>query len=242
MADGTASSVRELLAGASTPTLTHLLEERGHRNTFLTGLQALTSAERAVGRARTLRYTPHRPDLMPSDMAQNPQRLAIESIEAGEVLVVEAGGELGAGVLGDILLSRIVKRGAVAFVVDGCVRDGGAIREFGIPVLVRGTHGAAHMRQLVPVEHDGPVRCAGCTVISGDWLVCDEHGVAVVPSALAPEVGGEAAANDLKEEFLHELIEEGASTLDAYPPNEEMLARFPAWKAARSRSADREPR
>ena len=48
---------------------------------------------------------------MPADLASNPQRLAIESIEPGEVLVVETGGELGAGVLGDILLSRVVKRG-----------------------------------------------------------------------------------------------------------------------------------
>ena len=238
MADGTESSVRELLAAASTPTLTYLLEDRGHRNSFLTGLYALSSAERAVGRARTLRYTPHRPDLMPSAFARNPQRLAIESIEPGEVLVVEAGGEMGAGVMGDILLSRIVKRGGAALVVDGCVRDRGAIREFQIPVVVRGTHGAAHMRQLVPVEYDGTIRCAGCTVVPGDWIVCDEHGVAVVPVELASEVAIESAENDLKEEFLREQIEAGASTLDASPPNQETLARFPAWKAARERSAD----
>ena len=170
--------IRELLASTSTPTLTHLLGERGYRNVFLGGLHPLGNAQRAIGRARTLRYTPHRPDLMPADLACNPQRLAIESIEPGEVLVVETGGELGAGVLGDILLSRVVKRGGAAFVVDGAVRDAGEIRQFKIPVFVRGVHGAAHWRELVPVEHDGPIRCAGCTVTTGDWIVCDEHGVA----------------------------------------------------------------
>ena len=228
-------NIRELLASTSTPTLTHLLGERGYRNVFLGGLHPLGNAQRAIGRARTLRYTPHRPDLMPADLACNPQRLAIESIEPGEVLVVETGGELGAGVLGDILLSRVVKRGGAAFVVDGAVRDAGEIRQFKIPVFVRGVHGAAHWRELMPVEHDGPIRCAGCTVAPGDWIVCDEHGVAVVPTNLASEVAAEGAANDLKEEFVRELIEGGASTIDVYPPDEATLQGFPAWKAARDR-------
>ena len=141
----------------------------------------------------------------------------------------------GQGVLGDILLSRVVKRGGAAFVVDGAVRDAGEIRQFEIPVFVRGVHGAAHWRELMPVEHDGPIRCAGCTVAPGDWIVCDEHGVAVVPANLASEVAAEGAANDLKEEFVRELIEGGASTIDVYPPDEATLQGFPAWKAARGR-------
>ena len=37
---------------------------------------------------------------------------------------------------------------------DGAVRDAGEIRQFKIPVFVRGVnHGAAHWRELVPVEH-----------------------------------------------------------------------------------------
>ena len=138
MTNASEPGIRELLAATSTPTLTHLLGERGYRNVFLGGLHPLGNAQRAIGQARTLRYTPHRPDLMPADLACNPQRLAIESIEPGEVLVVETGGELGAGVLGDILLSRVVKRGGAAFVVDGAVRDAGEIRQFKIPVFVRG--------------------------------------------------------------------------------------------------------
>ena len=230
------SAIFEHLKAASTPTLTHLLEARGCRNTFLRGLYGLSATDRAVGRARTLRYTPHRPDLLPKAQTESPQRHAIESINHGEVLVVEAGGEMGAGVLGDILLSRIVKRGAAAFVVDGCVRDDGTIRGFQLPVFVLGRHGAAHMRELVPVEHDGIIRCAGCTVVPGDWIVCDEHGVVAVPADLAAEISVQAADTDAKEEFVRELVEGGASTIDVYPPDEETLRGFPAWKAARKAS------
>jgi len=226
-----AHQIRDLLATTSTPTLTYLLEGHGYRNTYLGGLHPLGRAERAVGRARTLRYTPHRPDLIPPELARNPQRLAIESIQQNEILVVEAGSELGAGVLGDVLLSRLVTRNAVAFVVDGAVRDGGAIRDFEIPVFARGVHGAAHMRELVPVEHDGTIRCSGCTVVPGDWIVCDEHGVTAVPAALAAEVAAEGAKSDLQEDFIRELIEGGASTIDVYPPDKTTLEGFPEWQS-----------
>ena len=187
------SEVKRLLAATSTATLTHLLQQRGYRNVYFSGLNPVGPAVRAIGRARTLRYTPHRPDLYPEDLSQNPQRLAIESVEPGEVLVAEAGGELGAGVLGDILLTRVAKRGGAAFVVDGAVRDPEAIGQLEMPVFVRGIHGAAHMRDLVPIGHDVPVRCAGCTVVPGDWIVCDANGAAVVPPVVAAYVAAEGA-------------------------------------------------
>ena len=229
------AEIKELLAATSSPTLTHLLQQRGYRNVYFSGLHPVGPAARAVGRARTLRYTPHRPDLYPDDLSRNPQRLAIESIEPGEVLVAEAGGELGAGVLGDILLARVAKRGGAAFVVDGAVRDPSAIAELEIPVFVRGIHGAAHMRDLVPIGHDVPVRCGGCTVVPGDWIVCDANGVAVVPPDVAAEVATEGVEIDLKEVYVRELIDGGASTVDVYPPTEDNLQGFPAWKAARGR-------
>ena len=80
------------------------------------------------------------------------------------------------------------------------------------------------------------LRCAGCTVVPGDWIVCDEHGVVAVPADLAAEISVQAADTDAKEEFVRELVEGGASTIDVYPPDEETLRGFPAWKAARKAS------
>ena len=49
----------------STATLTHQLQMRGIRSTFMSGLKPLHPEKRMVGRARTLRYAALREDLQP---------------------------------------------------------------------------------------------------------------------------------------------------------------------------------
>ena len=89
------------------PTATHHLVRRGFHNTFLIGIppQALQPGQTMVGRARTLRFLPKREDLVAAQygtVAGRPHRIAIESIEPGQVLVVDAGGSLEAGVAGAV--------------------------------------------------------------------------------------------------------------------------------------------
>ena len=216
MEDHSKAETRRLLGEVATATLTALLEERGYRNAFMTGVHPLGPELQAVGRARTLRYVPHRPDLMPPELARNPQRVAIESVQPGEVLVVDAGGEQNAGVFGDILASRTVKLGAVALVVDGAVRDGAEIASLGLVVQARAVHGAAHRRQLVPVETNVPIRCGGCAVIPGDWIVCDADGVVVVPGAQAPEALKLAQEFADTEERVKDAIARGVDPVEAH--------------------------
>ena len=122
-------ALRERLACVSTATLTHQLQRRGIRNTFLSGLQPIKDGQRMVGLAHTLRYVPLREDLQPLlGGGQNAQRRAIEGLAAGEVLVIEARGEPDAGTIGDIFVSRAIVLGAAGVVTDGAFRDTPAIR------------------------------------------------------------------------------------------------------------------
>ncbi|MCY4108741.1 MAG: ribonuclease activity regulator RraA [Chloroflexi bacterium] len=215
------------------PTATHLLLKLGIRNTFLEGIKPLVSGAAVVGRARTLRYLPMREDLAPNpdELSRSAQRRAIESIGPGEILVVDAGGYLGAGTLGDILCERMKYRGALAVVVDGAVRDSAQIREVGLPVWSKGVHGAASSRSMWPADYNVPIRCGGCTVMPGDYIVADQDGVVVIPPVHAAQIAEDGSESERLENFIRMKIrDEGYSTTRAYPPNDEVLAEYESWK------------
>ena len=92
----------------------------------MTGVQPLAPGKRMVGQAFTLRYIPAREDLdynLVFDNATDPQRVAIERVGPRDVLVIDARGDERAGTMGNILATRMVARGAVGIVTDGCYRD-----------------------------------------------------------------------------------------------------------------------
>lgn len=228
------------LAMVSSPTATHLLLKLGIRNTFLEGIKPLISGAAVVGRARTLRYLPMREDLAPNpdELSRSAQRRAIESIGPGEILVVDAGGYLGAGTLGDILCERMKYRGAVAVVVDGAVRDSAQIREVGLPVWSKGVHGAASSRSMWPADYNVPIRCGGCTVMPGDYIVADQDGVVVIPPVHAAQIAEDGSESERLENFIRMKIrDEGYSTDRAYPPGDEVLAEYESWKKGQDASS-----
>ncbi|HEX2036735.1 MAG TPA: hypothetical protein VHS99_21355 [Chloroflexota bacterium] len=223
------------LRGVSTATAWALLVRHGIRRPYMMGIRPLAVGEvyPMVGRARTLRYLPLREDLLPllreAGMA-NPQREAIEHVEPGDVFVVDAMGSLEAGTMGDILASRIRKRGAAGIVADGCVRDSPYIKRMGLPVYTRGVHPAANTSALLPFEHNGPVQCGGVTVLPGDILLGDEEGIVVIPPRFAAEIATEGVEHESLEIFLRQKIDAGASIAEAYPPNEAVRAEYEALK------------
>jgi regulator of RNase E activity RraA len=223
------------LAEVTTATATQLLFKLGIRNTFFEGIKPLAAGAAVIGRARTLRFLPMREDLSPnpSDLRGNPQRKAIETIAAGEILVIDAGGDLGGGTLGDILCERMKYRGAAGVVVDGVVRDAVQIQAVGLPVWGRGVHGAANSRTLWPADSDVPISCGGCSVVPGDYIIADADGVAVIPSIHAAQIAEEGSETERREQFIRMKIRtEGYSTDCAYPPNDEVLAEYESWKKA----------
>jgi regulator of RNase E activity RraA len=80
---------------------------------------------RLVGPAFTLRFVPAREDLATPESWSSPisTRTAIEAMPKGCIAVVDAMGVTDAGIFGDILCARMVKRGVAALVTDGVVRD-----------------------------------------------------------------------------------------------------------------------
>jgi len=228
-----AESLRQQLAGVSTATLWTQLYRRGYRNQFLQDVRPLRPDVRFVGLARTLRYLPARADLLAlleREPERNAQRQAIEAIEPGDVLVIDARGETGAGVLGDILAARVMARGGVAIVTDGAFRDTPGIVALGLAAYARGQHAGLSQSLHVPVDWDVPIACGGVTILPGDVLVGDSEGVVVIPRDLVEEVAAAAAEQEELEAFILEKVRQGAPLAGTYPPDERTKREFEHWR------------
>lgn len=225
------------LGTASTATLTSVLRNKGLHNTFMHEVAPLKSDMKMVGRAFTLRYIPAREDLdeVPLDNLKDVQRIGIERIDEGEILVIDARGDTRAGTMGSILAARIQMRGCTGIVTDGAYRDSPTIAASGLPAYAAAMN--AHTNKTVhhPSEIQVPIACGGVAIYPGDLIVGDEEGVVVIPPNLAEEVAVEAEEMELKERFILEKIRRGASIVGNYPPDESTLAEYRVWKEARAK-------
>lgn len=223
------------LRRVSTATLTTQLQRRGIRMPFLQGLRPTRPDLRMAGFAHTVRYVPAREDVVAVDRRElNAQKLAIESISPGEVLVIEARGEEGAGTIGDILALRALRRGAAGIVTDGGLRDSPTVAGLELPTYYRLPHASVLGARHYPLETNVPVACAGVLVLPGDVLVGDAEGVVVVPAQLAEEVAVAALDQESREQFAFERVDAGESIRGLFPLSDDRLEDYEAWLRSRS--------
>ena len=220
----------QLLRGASTATIQTQLFTRGFRNQFLNGALLRTpNHPRFVGEAFTLRFIPAREDFDVITTFQDPmhpQRRAIESIGAGQVMVVDSRGDGRAASAGEILVTRIAARGGVAFITDGAVRDSFEMDTIGIPVYSAAVSANINLIHHHAVDFQVPIGCAGVAVYPGDVLVGDQEGVLVIPANIADEVAIAAVEQHLLEDFILGKVRQGAALPGTYPPSPALLDEF----------------
>lgn len=227
----------EQLAGVSTATLTTVLLKKGLRNVWLRGTRPLRPEQpRIVGRAFTLRFVPAREDLATPESWSSPisTRAAIEAMPAGCVAVVDAMGVTDAGIFGDILCSRMRKRGVAALVTDGVVRDVAGVLATGLPVWCQGVAAPPSVAGLTFVNWQEPIGCGGVAVFPNDVIVVDADGAVLIPQALLEQVVTASVEQERLEGWIMGEVEAGAALPGLYPPNAENKARYEAAvKAAR---------
>ena len=184
-----------------------------------------------AGPAYTLRNIPAREDIDQiatlGDPA-HPQRRAIEEVPPGHVLVIDCRGDSGAACAGEILVTRLMRRGVAGLVSDGGVRDAGPIAAMAFPVFCAGPSAPLNLARHHAVEVLTPIGCGGVAIYPGDILVGDADGVAVIPAALADEVARDAAAQEHLEAFVLARIDAGAALPGTYPPDEATRAAYEA--------------
>jgi 4-hydroxy-4-methyl-2-oxoglutarate aldolase len=130
---------------------------------------------------------------------------AIHRAPPGSIIVVQAG-DLDYAVAGGNVCAVAQKRGIVAFVIDGVIRDLAELRANRFPVFARGVSpipGAKDRLDLI----NAPVTCGGVLVCPGDTVIADEEGIVVVPLAKLDAVLQAAQARAAKD---------AAETLEAW--------------------------
>jgi len=224
------------LESVCTATLSSQLRKRGLNNVSIDGLQSTRRGKRIVGLARTLRYVPNREDLFKTHGGGfNAQKRAIDTVNDGEILVMEARGEKGTGTVGDILALRAQVRGAAAIITDGGVRDLSAVAALDMPTYFANPHPAVLGRRHVPWDTDITIACGGTTVQPGDIIVADADGILVIPPALAAELAEDSIAQEREEAFIAEMVAQGHSVDGLYPLDAAWRARYEAWDAEQPR-------
>jgi regulator of RNase E activity RraA len=226
------------LAGVTTATVTTVLLKKGLRKTWIRGAQPLAPGmPRVVGRAFTLRFIPAREDLATPESWKSPTstRAAIESMPEGCIAVIDAFGTDDAGVWGDILCERMVKRGVAAMVTDGVVRDAAGVLASGLPVWSKGRAAPPSVASLTFVGWQQPIGCGGVAVFPDDVIVADQDGAVSIPAAVVDYVAEHAPEQESLEGWTIEQVRAGHPLPGLYPANEENLARYQAFRRSQGK-------
>jgi RraA family protein len=133
-------------------------------------LRPMHSGGVLCGPAVTVRSRPG--DNLMIHMALN---LAVE----GDVIVVDAGGDLTNAIIGERMLAYCVAKKFAGVVIYGAVRDYGWIRQHDFPLYACGvTHRGPYKDG--PGEINVPISVGGMVVAPGDLMVGDEDGVVCI--------------------------------------------------------------
>ncbi|WP_457092518.1 RraA family protein [Microvirga sp. P5_D2] len=133
---------------------------------------------------------------------------AIDLSGAGDVIVVEAGGELTNSLMGEMMVNYAASRNIAGFVLDGAVRDVSVLRASSMPVYAAGvTHRGPYKDG--PGEINCTIAIDGMTVEPGDIVIGDEDGVLCIPFAHAEAILEAAEKKVVQEEQVRIAIQEG---------------------------------
>lgn len=212
------------------------LKGMGISRTFVEGPTPLSGGQRIVGSALTLQFMPQREDIASGVSQEYIERntalwAALESVQPGDILMVQAYGSAFTGCLGDMLVRYFKKRGGAGIVVDGRIRDAARVRELGVPIWCAGTtpHYASQS-ELFPWAYDVPVAVGGVLCLPGDVVVADDDGVVVVPAAKAVELVESAEDHEHWEEFSRLRLDEGGRLSDYYPLSSNSRLEYENWR------------
>ncbi|MFJ7827880.1 RraA family protein [Psychrobacillus sp. NPDC096623] len=112
---------------------------------------------------------------------------ALDLAEPGDILVVDAQGDLTNAIIGELMALYAQKRYLGGFIIDGAVRDVEALKHLDIPIYAAGVNPRGPYKDG-PGEINVPVNCGGAVVNPGDILVGDQDGIVVINPADAEQL------------------------------------------------------
>lgn len=168
-----------------TAVVADVLDRMGLRNQVLSSrIHALTPSQHVCGRVFTARA------VGVTEIPSEPYKLemlAIDSMQAGDVLVVDAGHNQQAGFWGELLSTACIAKGVRGVVMSGCSRDMWALDQLDFPVFGIGRTPADSLGRMDVVSIGEPIQIDGVDAHGGDLILGDRDGVVIIPAESAEQ-------------------------------------------------------
>ncbi|WP_439856681.1 RraA family protein [Pseudomonas syringae] len=133
---------------------------------------------------------------------------AIDIAEPGDVIVVDAGGDLSNALIGEMMVAYAVKRGVAGIVINGAIRDAGSIAAGTFPMFAAGISHRGPYKDG-PGEINVAIAIDGMVIEPGDLVIGDEDGLLCVPYDQVADVYDRASAKHHVEQKQLEQIASG---------------------------------
>ena len=170
----------EAVTGIETASISDALD-RLHLPGSALGIAPLSSGQRMVGRAFTVRY-------VPAGATKGTVGDYIDDVAPGQVVVLDNGGRLYCTVWGDILTALASHKGIAGTAIFGVCRDVAKAVELRYPIYSSGRFMRTGKDRAEVADVEVPVALGDVQVRPDDLIVGDDDGVVVVPAAHEEQV------------------------------------------------------
>ncbi|MEA2824663.1 MAG: hypothetical protein QOF03_1145 [Alphaproteobacteria bacterium] len=207
------------LRQVSTDSVAGVLLKKGLFNQWVRGPMPMRlDFPRIVGRAFTMRFIPLREDV-PGALAKKlpVNRDAVEVMPPGCIAIADARGTRDAATFGDIVVTRMAKRGVTGIVTDGAVRDRMGLIASKLPIWMNGITAPPPGARLMLAAWQEPIACGGVAVFPDDIVIADADGVVIIPAGLADEVASKGSEQERIDEWQLAQINRGVSLSELTP-------------------------
>jgi len=190
------SELKKAFSLVSTPNISDAMHKKG----AMQDIRPVKLGFHMVGRALTVRT-------IDGDWAKPVE--AIDKADKDTVLIIDVSGGKTA-IWGELATWSAKIKGISGVVIDGAIRDLDDIVKMDVPIFSRYVaSNAGEPKGLGEIGTE--IMCGGQVVKTGDWIIGDDSGVAVVPQEISQEIANRALDVKEHENRIRQEIKNGGS-------------------------------